>query len=248
MAGKVISAEKLQPEVRGRLVPYLEAMLELHADNLVSIIVYGSAASGAYVKGVSDINSVFVFKELGFQVLKKSLKKISRGISGSIAAPLFLTEEYIFSSLDVFPVEFMDMKENHVLVYGADIFSTLDIKGEHARLFCEQQIKGKLIRIRQAYLEVGLSKKGMLSLMKDSLNSLVPVFRNLIRIKGERPPCDKEGIIEHFSKAFGLTAGVFMEVYRVSTKKEKICPSEAEKLIEEFLIEIDKAAAISDKL
>jgi predicted nucleotidyltransferase len=248
MAGKILNTEKLQPEVRKKFVPYLEKMLDMYGENLISVIVYGSAASGGYIKGVSDINSAFIFKDLTFPLLKKGLKNISRGISGSIAAPLFLTREYIYSSLDVFPIEFMDMKEKHVLVNGEDIISALDIKGEHIRLFCEQQVKGKLVRIRQAYLEVGLSKKGMIYLMTEALNSLVPVFRNLIRIKGGNPPLEKAAIIEALSGIFGLDPGVFLQVYRESTREEKITSAEVETLIDSFMSEVEKLSVMVDEL
>ena len=244
----IMNLEKLQPEVQKKFAPYLESMMDMYGNDLIAVFVYGSSASGGYVRGTSSINSAFVFNELKFPVLKKSLKIISKGISKSIAAPLFLTKEYIFSSLDVFPIEFMDMKENHILVYGEDIFSAMDVKGEHARLFCEQQVKGKLVRIRQAYLEVGLSRKGMISLMKESLNSLIPVFRNLIRLKGETSPADNLGIIERLSGLFGLETRVFTRVYQDSIKDKKVAPGDVEALIDQFMGEIEKLSVMVDKL
>lgn len=240
--------KNLQPEVSKKFVPYLESMLSAHGDDIVSVFIYGSSAAGEYLKGSSDINSAFVFKEIKFHLLKKSLKLISKGISRSVAAPLFLTREYILSSLDVFPIEFMDMKENHILVYGEDILPGLNVKGEHARLFCEQQLKGKLIRIRQAYLEVGLSRKGMISLMKESLNTLIPVFRNLLRIKGEKPTSGKAGIIEQLSSVFALDAEAFLRVYRDSTREKKIASSEIDSILDRFMAEIEKLSSAVDKL
>jgi predicted nucleotidyltransferase len=244
----IMNLEKLQPEVKKKFVPYLETMLKTHGDNVVSVFVYGSAASGTYIKGISDINSAIVFRELKFPVLKKSLKIVSKGISASISAPLFLTREYISSSLDVFPIEFMDMKENHVLVYGEDILSGIAVRGEHTRLFCEQQLKGKLVRIREAYLEVGLSRKGMVSLLKESLNSLIPVFGNLIRLKGEVSPADKTGIIESLSAIFGLDGEMLLHIHRSSAKQEKIISGEEDGLIDSFISEVEKLSIAVDKL
>ncbi len=244
----MINTDSLQKEVRKKFVPYFEKMLDIHGDKIVSAIVYGSAASDGYISGISDINSAFIFDGLSFPVFKNSLKTVSRGISKSVAAPLFLTKDYIFSSLDVFPIEFVDMRDNHVLVYGEDIISGLEIKDEHTRLFCEQQVKGKLVRIQQAYLEVGLSRKGMISLMKQSLNSLVPVFRNLIRLKGEEAPRDKSGVLQKLSESFGLDAEVFLHIYRDSTKDEKITPDEVEDLLGKFMSEIDRLGDMADKL
>lgn len=244
----IVNADKLPSEAQKKIMPYLKKMADIHGDNLISVFVYGSAAGENYVPKSSDINSVFVFKELKFQVLENSLKLISKGIFKKIAAPLFLTKDYINSSLDVFPIEFLDMKENHILLYGEDVLSGLEIKGEHICLFCEQQIKGKLIRIRQAYLEVGLKKKGLEALLKESLNSLIPVFRNLIRLKGQQTPIGKAEIIEQFCRIFELDKNVFLPIYMDTTNDEKIANQEVAVFLGKYLSQIEKLAGMVDKL
>ena len=244
----IINEEKLHIEVQKKFIPYLKAISDIHGDNLISVYIYGSAAGENYIPKVSDINSVFVFKDLKFSIFKSSLKVVSSGIFKKIAAPLFLTKDYIDSSLDVFPIEFLDMKENHILLYGEDVLSGLEIKGEHIRLFCEQQIKGKLIRIRQAYLEIGLKKKGLEALLKESLSSLIPIFRNLIRLKGKQPPINKTEIIRQLCQMFGLEENVFLPIYKDSTNDEKIANQEIVVFLERYLSQIGKLAGMVDKL
>ncbi len=245
---KIINIEKLPLEVQNKFIPYLKTMMDIHKEHLISVFIYGSATGKNYIPKVSDINSVFVFKDLAFKSLTDSLKAVSKGISKKIAAPLFLTKEHIETSLDVFPIEFLDMKENHILLYGADILSALTIKEEHIRLFCEQQIKGKLIRIRQAYLEVGLKKKGMEALLKESLNSLIPIFRNLIRLKGKKPPIEKAEIIKQLCSEFDLDENVFLPIYKDTSNDEKIANQEVVVFIEKYLDQIKKLAVGVDQL
>jgi len=102
---KIINTEKLPPEVANKFIPYLKLMSDIHKDHLISVFIYGSAAGKNYIPKISDINSVFVFKDLAFASLTDSLKIVSKGISKRIAAPLFLTKEHIKTSLDVFPGE-----------------------------------------------------------------------------------------------------------------------------------------------
>lgn len=244
----IINEERLHSEVKKKFSPYLKTMFDIHGDNLISVFVYGSAAGENYIPKVSDINSVFVFKDLKFPIFKSSLNVISKGIFKKIAAPLFLTKGYINASLDVFPIEFLDMKENHILLYGEDVLSGLEIKGEHIRLFCEQQIKGKLIRIRQAYLEVGLKKKGLEVLLKESLNSLIPIFRNLIRLKGEQPSVNKTEIIRQLCQMFELDENVFLPIHKDSANDEKIANQEVAVFLEKYLSQIEKLADMVDKL
>jgi len=246
--GGIINEGKLHIEARKKFILYLEAMVGIHGDNLISAFVYGSAAGENYIPKSSDINSVLVFKDLEFAALKNSLKVISKGINKKIAAPLFMTKDHINSSLDVFPIEFLDMKENHVLLYGEDILTGLEIKGEHIRLFCEQQIKGKLVRIRQAYLEVGLKKKGMEALLKESLSALIPIFRNLVRVKQGEPPVEKTEIIRQTCRLFELDENVFLPIYKDSTNDEKIAGQEVVVFLEKYVHQIEKLAGMVDKL
>ena len=245
---QIINTEKLPLEVQNKFTPYLKTMLKIHKDHCISVFIYGSATGKNYIPKISDINSVFIFKDLAFTSLTDSLKIVSKGISKKIATPLFLTQKHIETSLDVFPIEFLDMKESHILLYGKDILSALEIKEEHLRLFCEQQIKGKLIRIRQAYLEVGLKKKGIESLLKESLNALIPVFRNLIRIKGNHPPTEKGKIIQQLCKNFDLDENVLMPIYKDTSNDEKIANQEVVVFIEKYLDQIKKLAVGVDQL
>jgi len=140
------------------------------------------------------------------------------------------------------------MKENHLCLYGKEMLNQMDIKRDHIRLFCEEQIKGKLIRIRQAYLEIGLRKKGIEALMKESMYSLIPVFRNLLRLKDITPPVEKEQILTGVSRQFGLDESVFVTILKDKRDDEKIGGQDVEVYFEKYLDQIQKLAIIVDKL
>lgn len=242
------NSERLPAEVRKRIEPYMEELLRLHQDNIVSIFIYGSAASGDFMPGVSDINSAVVFKNLGLTQLKNSLHLVNKGIRNKIAAPLFLTPEHIRTSTDTFPIEFLEMKENHILIYGDDILKDMDIDHSHIRFVCEEQLKGKLIRIRQAYLEIGLRKKVMEALIKVSLNSLLPIFRGLLRLEGVTPPIKKEQVLRLLGETFEIDGETFIAVIRDKKNDGKIFGEELDSFLERYIEQIQKLADISDKL
>ena len=187
-------------------------------------------------------------ERLEFQDLQKSLKLVSKGINKKITAPLFLTRKHIATSTDVFPIEFLEMKENHLLLYGEDLLTPLEINPANIRLFCEEQIKGKLIRIRQAYLEIGLKRKGIEALLKESLASLTPVFRNLIRLKDKIPPVKKEQIYSQLSAEFGLDRNVFLAILRDTKNDEKIDAQDVEVFFARYTAQIQKLAIAVDQL
>jgi len=245
---ELVNLERLPDEVKKRVVPYLQNLFDVHNENIVSVFVYGSAAGKDFVPKRSDINLLIVFRQLQFDDLKKSLKIVSKGIEKKITAPLFLTRRHIETSADVFPVEFMELKENHILLYGEDIWESLNIDKANIRLQCEEQIKGKLIRLRQAYLEVGLKKKGIEALIKESLYALMPIFRNMLRLKGKTPPVGKEDILIGLCAEFDLDTDIFLTILKDKKNDEKIGSQELEPAFERYIGEIYKLALAVDEL
>ncbi|MBZ0166603.1 MAG: hypothetical protein K8I00_07320 [Candidatus Omnitrophica bacterium] len=245
---QLINIEQLPEDVQKKFIPFARNLLELFSGNIRAVAVTGEATGPGYDPKISFINSIVVLQDINFDVFRSALKPVAGAAKQRIAAPLFLSQEYIQNSLDVFPVEFLEIKEKHVLIYGEDIFSTLDIKTEHLRLFCEQQVKGRLIRIRQAYLEVGLQKKGVEALLKDSLSSLLPIFRNLIRLKGETPAVDSEGVINQLTAAFAIDGRPFSAIVRDQSNDEKIAGRDVTEFFEKYINQLQKLARQVDQL
>ncbi|MFA5388785.1 MAG: hypothetical protein WC312_03405 [Candidatus Omnitrophota bacterium] len=237
---KNLRLDGIRPELKPVIEPYLARLLDIHKENIVSVVLYGSATGKYFIPKRSDINLAIIFENLGFQQLKDSLKLVSYGVSRRITAPLLLSLPRLESSRDAFPVEFIEIKENHILLYGRDVFSGLRIEEANIKLFCKREIEGKLIRLRQAYLEIGLDRKGAEALMKDSMYSLIPVFRALLRSEGKQPPVDKEQILVEFCLRYGLVKDIFLAILRDRTNDEKMKGEDIEVFFEKYLGELEK--------
>ena len=119
---------------------YGNELIKIYGKNLISIILYGSVLEGGFNVKRSNINIMLIFQTINVQTLKTGLKLIHKGRKKNIIAPLMFTENHIETSCDTFPMEFIEIKENHQVVYGKDPFVSLNINKENLRLQCEQQI------------------------------------------------------------------------------------------------------------
>ena len=221
-----------------RITSYVTELLRVHGDEIISVFVYGNLKSDTCV----------IFKNLEFSVLKKSLRLVNKGIRNKINAPLFLTKDHIQTSSDTFPIEFLEMKEDHALLYGEDVLDSIAIEPSHIRFICEQQLKGKLIRIRQAYLEIGLRKKGMELLVKESFESLFPIFRGLLRLKDIKPAKDRHECVKQLSSSFQIDSNLFLSLLDDIKNDEKIAGESIEDFLEKYILEIEKLSMVADKL
>ena len=230
--------DKIPVKYQKKITQYIQELIRIHQDDIISIYTYQSL----------KLNICVVFKNLDFSVLKKSLQIVNKGIRNKTNAPLFLTREHIQTSSDTFPIEFLEMKEHHTLLYGEDVLGSLEIEPSHIRFICEQQLKGKLIRIRQAYLEIGLRKKGMEALVKESFESLFPVFRGLLRLKDITPAINRHECIKQLSESFQINSDLFLSLLDDTKNDEKIAGESIEDFLKKYILEIEKLSMVADKL
>jgi len=200
----------------------------LFGDDLISILMYGSAASGEYRPGSSDINFMIVLTEKGIDRLDRAFEAVRKWRKRGAAIPLFITEEYLDTSLDVFPIEYLNFQTNHVLLYGKNILEGLVIKPEFARLQCERELKGKLMLLRGAF--VGTQGKGgrLKEVVSDSLPAMVATFRALLYLKGREGRGDKRSILRETCEVFGLEHSVFQNLQDI--KEGRLKPGDRELL------------------
>jgi len=132
--------------------------------------------------------------------------------------------------------------------YGEDLLSGITIDLKNLRHQCEEQIKGKLVRIRQAYLEVGLKGAGVEALLKRSLSSLMPVFKNILRLRGESPPGKKEEILKKLAGVFDIEEDLFLKILRDKRDDEKIGGEEAVVYLNRYLLQLEKLADAVDRI
>src|SRR5262245_14258260 len=145
--------ETLSDDARGRLIPLARSLGEAFGADLVSVALYGSAARGDETSG-SDLNVVVVVKDLSLESLERATP-VTRTWQASGNRPLlFFSPEWIERSGDVFPLEFSDMRQWHVILQGADPFASFEPSHESLRAQCESELKTKLIHLRTGYLEL----------------------------------------------------------------------------------------------
>ncbi len=241
--------ENLPANVQKNILPYLEKIIDALKDDIKSIFLYGSVSGGDYNPKTSDVNIGIVLKSVSMQKLKSVAGLVKSGLKHRITAPLFLTPEYINMSLDTFPVEFLEMKDSSVLLYGEDMLGGISVEREDIRRECEHQIKGKIVTIRQAYLEQALDKKGLEILIKKVFRSLMPILRNVLRLKmAENLPKDKEEILNKVGKEFGINVSSFIEMLKDKKSDGKIGGKSPEIFLEDFVRELEKLSEIIDRI
>lgn len=220
----------------------------IYGKDLISIILYGSAASGNYIPKKSDINFLIVLTAEGINQLKKSFKTVEKWHKRKVGIPLFLTKSYISSSLDSFPIEFLNMQKSYQLVFGEDVFKELAFNKNHLRLQCERELKGKLLQLRQVYLESKGKTRNLKFIIKNSLTAFISIFRALLYIKDKDVPSEKKSIISLISQEMGVDEQIFLNLLRVKEGTVKLSSEALNTLFEDYIKEVRILSNTVDQL
>src|SRR5579863_2261991 len=100
-----------------KMVEELKALL---GNQLVSVVLYGSAAAGDHAGKNSDINLLVVTHTLHSKTLLFLSKVAVPWKSQGNPPPLFLELEHLKEFVEVFPVEILDIQHNHRVLFGSD--------------------------------------------------------------------------------------------------------------------------------
>jgi len=221
---------------------------ELFGDDLVSIILYGSATGQDYRPGKSDINFMIVLSETGIECLDQAFSIVKKWQKKNVAIPLFLTESYVKTSMDVFPIEYLNFQRNYALVFGKDILKDLSFDPKFIRLQCEREIKGKLLILREGFLETSGKGKALKGLISQSIPAFVAIFEALLNLKEKDVPKEKREVVRTTCKAFELDAAVYERLLDVKEDKVKLGDIEIVKLFKDYLRESRKLSKLVDEL
>lgn len=238
----------LNPAVAGKITPMVEDLLKEHASNIHSFHIVGSAVIPDYNENISDINSVVVLHNMNLQFIKFLAPLGEKYGKKKVAAPLVMTPEYIKSSLDVFPIEFLDFKLLHKTVYGNDLLKGLQITTPNLRLQCEREIKTKLIGLRQGYISSLGRKKLVAAMLVRSFTGSMALFRAIITLLSKEPPVPRAEVITMLGSATGINTEIFEKLLMLKANLLKPSEQELTSFFERYYNAIESTGKIVDDL
>ena len=201
-------------EERRKAEEFTGRLAGVYGDSLVAVLLYGSAARGDYRPGVSDLNLLVVLRTADAATLRLGSKLAREWAEAGNPPPLVLGETEWHDSADVFPIEYTDMRDAHVLLHGQDPFQGMEIRWSDLRLQCEHELKSKQIRLREHYLLAADRSDEVGKLLTQSFPTFLTLFRTGLRLAGEEVSRDPEEVIRAVAAHAGFDSEAFLAVQR----------------------------------
>jgi len=227
---------------------FAKEVRELFGKEVVSIILFGSAATEEYIPKKSDINFLVVLTQQGIEQIEKVQRFPARWQKKKISLPLFLTEAYIDASLDSFPIEFFNMRAAYKVIYGRDVLEGIEIKKGDLRLQCERELKAKLLQLRQGYILTRGKARSLKRLIGQSIVAFASISRGLLYLKGKEVPKTKQEILLATCREFGLDEGLFSLLFSVRGFAVNLSKKQLASNVQRYISEIGKLSEIVDQM
>lgn len=228
--------------MREHFQAFIDDLRSTHGKNLVSVILYGSAAAGDFVPNRSDYNILIALDHITPKDLREAHACVREWNRMGHPIPVYFTVSELKNAADVFPIEFHQMTEAHKLLYGVDVLEGLNISDKFLRHQIEFELRSKLLLLRRQYIPASGSADGLKRLMGESLASFSALFRAVLLLHGAAPPSTKHEIVAMTIGKLGLNGVPFEKIFNIREDNfaENLDETAANRLFGDYLIEIER--------
>jgi Nucleotidyltransferase domain len=236
-----------------KIAEFTERIRAAAQANLVSVIVFGSAAAGDFHPEFSNVNLFCVVRDSSFAALQALAPVAKWWDKQKQPPPLFMTRDEIERSADVFSIELMDMKQHHRVVFGEDLLKNLSIPANRHRMQVEYELREKLSLLRQHLLLASGNDSRMWELLTRSVSSFVTLFRHALLVQGsivqgKDAPDGKRETVQALASSIGFDASGVLHVLDVRERKAQPRSLDVADVFARYLTAVERVTAAVDRM
>ena len=208
-----------------------------------SVLLYGSAARGDWDARRSDVNLLLVVDDPSPAALARLREAVKGWHEAGFTPPLLIGRAEWQRATDVFPIELTDMQLSHRVLLGPDPLAGQFVTPEHLRAALESALRGKLMRLRQAYVRFHDVMPVLGGFAVSSCSELLVLLRGVAVLLGRTPGTTAESAIDAVASELGDGAAAIRSVASHRRDAEWSCPPE---LFAQYLQAVQSAADLVD--
>ena len=231
-----------------KVAEFVAKLRDAAKDNLVSVILFGSAAAGDFHPEFSNVNLFCVVRDSSFRALQAMVPAVKWWGSQKQPPPLVMTRDEIVRSADVFTIELLDMQQHHRVLFGEDVVKNLSIAPNLHRDQVEYELREKLALLRQHLLLAAGNDTRMWEVLLRSVSSFATLFRHALIVLGDDAPIGKREAAQALSKRIGFDPSGIQQVMDVRERKSNRKQFDVSDVFARYLGAVEHVAAAVDKM
>jgi predicted nucleotidyltransferase len=201
-ASEALGLDGLPAPVATVLTMFLASTREALSSDLVSAVLFGSAAEGRLAPA-SDVNLMLVLRSFTpdrIGAMRDALLNAEAAIKLRV---MFVLESEVTSAAELFGQKFADILRRHRTIFGTNVLATLKVP-RSAEIFRLKQILLNLVlRLREAYSARAHRPEQATRILTDALGPLRAACATLLELEGSPPDADSTKAFISVAASFG---------------------------------------------
>jgi predicted nucleotidyltransferase len=230
---------------RAMALEFLAELKQLFGGRLHAATLFGSAARGEWIEGLSDVNVLVLMDDIHARAIGDAAPAARRALSNGVRPLLMELDEWGRAS-DVFAIEVADMKDAHEVLLGMDPTASAAPPPSSLRLQAEREMRAKLIHLHAGMLLSADDRARLGELLVRSLPSFTTYLRAALRLAGHPVPRTSSDVIAKGCALVGTDPSAFLAVLEARGAGGHLELSLQDPVADRFNTAAERIAAFTD--
>jgi len=196
---------------KAKLDQLASSLTKTLGDNLVALVVHGSAVRGGWRDGASDVDLVLVLRDDAESVLAAIGPALELARSSARIETMILTAAEIPRSADCFPLLYGDIARHGVAIAGTSPFAGLSISHAHIRLRIEQELRELRIRMRRVVTDI-IATPTLAGMVDRKLKQARGPLSSLLALRGDGDHDEIPDVLAKLGAAYEVDASALQQI------------------------------------
>ena len=213
-----------------------------------SVVLYGSAVAGDHLGRRSDYNVLIVLERVGVAELKALSAPTKAWVKAGNHPPNVFTLEGLQKSAHAFPIELLDIRDAHRILFGDDVLPQINVCEGHLRTQIDHELKGKLVQLRAQFLLTEARPKQVVELMSATVSKFLILFRAVLRLYQKEVPAKKLDALQALGQHISFDRDAIVTIHEIKEGRKKPRDVQADALFERYLRAVETVTDAVDAL
>ncbi|HSJ07648.1 MAG TPA: nucleotidyltransferase domain-containing protein [Longimicrobiales bacterium] len=225
---------------------FVDEFAESVGDRIRAAALFGSAARGEWVEGVSDVNVVVLVDRIDGRLLERGAPAAKAAVGRGLTPLLMAVDEW-GRAADVFAIELADMRDACRTLRGDDPAASASfVQPSLLRLQAERELRAKLVHLHAGMLMGADDHRRLGQLLVHALPSFATYLRAALRLAGDPVPPSMAGVITAGCALVGADAAPVLDVNEARTGGNPFEVRLGDGIADEFNTAAEQLAAYID--
>ncbi|HID08473.1 MAG TPA: hypothetical protein EYP10_15155 [Armatimonadetes bacterium] len=226
--------------IRAQLEQFVNELSATCGENLLSVVVYGSALTPEFMLGRSDVNLLIVLERtdaVSLRRIEPVLKRYGRRLRLNV---VLFTLDGLRRSADTFPIEIVQMSRRYAVLCGCNPLEGLTVQRTDLRMQLERELKTLIVQLRRNYAYEASRHKVVCEMMLRSFGTLLALLRTALELLGEEVPQSTDDVIDAIEQVLGFKVDVLKQIAQLRRGKLRLPKERVHELFSEYIALVEQ--------